>query len=335
MRRHEATIPIFIPSYHRADNLKTAKYYIKRGYPPELVYVFIDSEADDKEQYMDVCKTLGCNLVVFDMEEARDRYDYVHRPSVSRRSAGQARNMFYDFAIEHGIGFYLFQDDDTLRYQIRPFQVYQRLAELDDVVTTFEMVREMMERQHIGLFGLPQTGDIYINEVNRTLFRKKVMNTTFVNVPYVYRGERGVQDDDTTMFVVAMNEGYFTGSLWSGLVLKQTPSATAKGGLTDLYVECKLLNKALVTPIQFPSAIYAENQKRNGGRLHHHVRYRYLFPCILKIDKEGRGNLAWDKYPEDGKLTNEPKRAQNQRYINGDREGVRFVFYPSNSAEQQ
>lgn len=282
MNRRDATIPIFIPSYHRPDNLKTVRYFVEKGYPSELVYVFIDSEADDREEYRETCRGYGCNLVVFDMEEARARFDYVHRPSKARRSAGQARNMFEDFARLNGISFYMVQDDDTEHYQIRPFQVYQRLAEIDDIIATFESIREMMERRRVGLFGLSQTGDIYINEPVPTLLRKKVMNTTFVNVPFIDRGERGVQDDDTSQFATVMNEGYFTGSISSGLVLKQTPSATSKGGLTDLYKECKLLNKSLVTPIQFPSAIYAEKQKRNGGRLHHHIKYRYLFPCILK-----------------------------------------------------
>lgn len=131
------------------------------------------------------------------------------------------------------------------------------------------------------------------------------MNTTFVLLPYVYRGERGVQDDDTSLYTGVMNEGYFTGSLRSGLTLLQTLSATAKGGLTDLYNECKLYNKAMVTPLQFPSAIHAEKQPMNGGRIHHRINYRYLFPCIMKGD---RSNIEWDAYPEDVPFTNEPKR---------------------------
>ena len=73
-----------------------------------------------------------------------------------------------------------------------------------------------------------------------------------------------------------MNEGFFTGSLASGLVLKQTSSATAAGGLTDLYNECKLLNKSLIVPIQFPSLCHAEKQKRNGGRIHHKINIYIL-----------------------------------------------------------
>lgn len=299
------TIPIFIPSYHRPNSLKTVKWFTKIGYPAKLIHVFIDSEADDTDEYDKSCRRYGCNLHVFDMEEARDRYDYVHMPSVSRRSAGQARNMFYDYAAESGISFYCVQDDDTRNYQVHPFCVYDHVATLYEVVETFEAVREMMERQHIGLFGLSQTGDIYTNDICTQLLRRKVMNTTFVNTRYIYRGERGVQDNDTSMFVGVMNEGLFTGSMASGLVLSQTPSATAKGGLTDLYHECKLLNKSLVTPIQFPSAIFAERQKRNGARLHHKIIYRYLMPCVMKGD---RNNIAWDAYPEDVPFTNEPQR---------------------------
>lgn len=302
------TIPLFIPSYHRPDNLKTVRYFREMGYPGELIHVFIDSEADDKEAYEESARVYGFQLHVFDMDEARARFDYVHRPSKSRRSAGQARNMFYDIAKELGIDFYVIQDDDTSNMQVRPFGKYFRMARYDDIVETFEAVKVFMQKQHIGLFGLSQTGDIYSNDFQTKLFRPKVMNTTFVDTRFIYRGERGVQDNDTSQFVGVMNAGLFTGSLASGLILQQTTSATAKGGLTDLYNECKLLNKSLVTVIQYPSAIYAERQAENGHRLHHHIVGKYLFPRILKGVGKKKGNIAWDAYPEDYPFTNEPKR---------------------------
>lgn len=122
----------------------------------------------------------------------------------------------------------------------------------------------------------------------------------------MYRGERGVQDNDTSQFLGVMNEGYFTGSTGDGLVLQQTQSATAKGGLTDLYKEAKLLNKALVCPIQYPSAVHAEKQAKNGGRVHHHIKSRYIYPRILRSDSVD--NIAWDTYPEDDVFTHEPNR---------------------------
>lgn len=304
-----AMINIFVPSYKRADNLKTMKYFINIGWNPSNLHVVIDSEAVDKADYDDQAERMGFNLHVFDMEEARKRYDYVHRPSTSRRSAGQARNMFYEIAASLGIDFYMVQDDDTVGYEIKHFGRYQRLADIDDILPVFEGVRDFMLRRRIGIFGISQTGD-FIGGSNTKLLRNKVMNTTFIYTPYIYRGERGVQDDDTSQFVGIMNEGLFTGSTGDGLALKQTQSATAKGGLTELYNECKLLNKALVCPIQFPSAIYANRQKKNGGRVHHVIRHKYLAPRLLKGTK--RDNIAWDTYPEDTPFTNEPKRAWKQ-----------------------
>lgn len=297
--------PLFIPSYHRPDNLKTVKYFVKKGYPCNLIHVFIDSEADDIGKYEENCNELGCNLHVFDMDEARSRYDYVHRPSVSRRSAGQARNMFYDFAIENGITFYVVQDDDTQGMQVRPHCEYLRVAEIADIAEAFILVREFMERRHIGCFGLSQTGDLFCK--SDSLLRKKVMNTTFIDTRFMYRGERGVQDDDTSQFVSIFNDGLFTGSAAGGIVLSQTPSATARGGLTDIYNECKLLNKALVTVIQYPSAIHAERQVMNGGRIHHRINSRYLIPKLLRGDSN-HDNIAWDTYEEDIPFTLEPKR---------------------------
>lgn len=299
-------IDIFIPSYHRPENQKTVKYFLSIGYEASKLHVFVDSEADDIEQYRAILEPLGVNLHVFDMNEARRRYDYVHRVSVSRRSAGQARNMFMDYAKTKGIEFYMVQDDDTTSYQMRWKGKYTRMANTNDILYYFDEVEKMMRKYRVGLFGLSQTGDLYGQEYLNVV-RWKVMNTTFYLMPYVYRGERGIQDNDTSLFVGIYNEGLFTCSLATGLVLQQTASATAAGGLTDLYNECKLLNKSLVTPIQFPSAIYAEKQPMNGNRIHHRISKKYLIPCVIK-NKGGRSNIAWDTYEEDIPFTNEPKR---------------------------
>lgn len=301
-------IDVFIPSYHRPNNIKTAMYLRRIGYEMGKVHVFVDDEADDIEEYRAACKGLGCHLHVFDMAEARRRFDYVHRASVSRRSAGQARNMFQDFAKENGIDFYLVMDDDTTGFQKkkRGLRSYNGKPTPDEIFLQMWYTEHFMRRRHIGVFAWLQTGD-FIGGENAYLYRPKVMNTTFYLLPYIYRGERGVQDDDTSQFVGILNRGLFTGSYGCGCVLEQMPSATQKGGLTDLYNECKLLNKALVTPIQYPSAIKATRQKKNGARLHHLISYRYLMPKILKIEG-GRDNIAWDTYEEDWPFTNEPKR---------------------------
>lgn len=297
-------IDVFIPSYHRADNLKTVKFLEKIDYDMKHVYVFIDDEADDRERYKAVAKQYGFRLVVFDMTEARKRFDYVHRASISRRSAGQARNMFQDYAKKKGIERYVVMDDDTKEFQFRVKGVYVHTASGDTVKRTFEMIAETMRRQRIGLFGVSQTGDFY-GSLYLSMMRRKVMNVTFYDTRFIYRGERGVQDNDTSQFAGVLNEGLFTGSLADGINLQQTVSATAKGGLTDLYNECKLYNKAMVTPIQYPSAIRAERQVMNGGRIHHRIDYRYLAPKLMKGE---RNNIAWDTYPEDYPFTNEPKR---------------------------
>lgn len=297
-------IDVFIPSYHRSENLKTVKYLRKIGYGMSRVYVFVDDEAGDWERYKEVSKRYGFHLVVFDMMEARKRYDYVHRASVSRRSAGQARNMFQDYAKKKGIEQYVVMDDDTNGFEFRVKGVYAHIASGDTVKKTFEMVAAMMRRYRIGLFGLSQTGDFY-GDIQMGIMRWKVMNTSFYDTRFIYRGERGVQDNDTSQFVGVLNEGLFTGSLADCVILKQTTSATAKGGLTDLYNECKLYNKAMVTPIQYPSAVRAERQVMNGNRIHHRIDYKYLAPRLMKGE---RSNIAWDTYPEDYPFTNEPKR---------------------------
>ena len=299
-------IDVFIPSYHRADNLKTVKFLEKIEYDMKHVYVFIDDEADDRERYKAVAKQYGFRLVVFDMTEARKRFDYVHRASVSRRSAGQARNMFQDYAKKKGIERYVVMDDDTKEFQFRVKGVYVHTASGETVKRTFEMIAEMMRRQRIVLFGVSQTGDFY-GSLYLSMMRRKVMNVTFYDTRFIYRGERGVQDDDTSQFAGVLNEGLFTGSLADGINLQQTASATAKGGLTGLYNECKLYNKAMVTPIQYPSAIRAERQVMNGGRIHHRIDYRYLAPKMMKGE---RNNIAWDTYPEDYPFTNEPRRSR-------------------------
>lgn len=296
------SIDIFIPSYKRAKNNKTAKYFIKNGYDPKRLHVVIDNEAEDQEEYKEVCKEMGVNLHIFDMEEARNTYDYIYRPTKSKRTAGISRNMFQNIAKKNNIEFFVVIDDDTNGFEIRPFGVYHCIAKMDVINSVFLAIKEFMVKRQIGCFGISQTGDMFAR-TNKNLIRKKIMNTSFYLMPYVYKGEKGCLDTDTSMFANMMNEGYLTLSLASGLVLKQTQSATAKGGLTEVYKENKLLVKSLIMPIQLPSCSIAEKQKRNGNRLHHKINYRYLMPCIIKGK---RNNIAWNTYPEDIPFTNEP-----------------------------
>ena len=295
-------IDIFIPSYHRPNNVKTVKWFLKIGYNPKKLHIVID----DIEDYKKTAESFQCNLHIFNMQESRSRYDYVHRPSKLRRSAGQCRNMFYDIVKKLNINFYLVIDDDTRAYEIKPYAIYTRQANLNDVNSVFLSIKNFMIKRKIGVFGLSQTGEMFTVPDDR-IFRKKVMNTTFINTKYIYRGEKAIQDNDTSQFVHIMNEGYFTGSLATGLALNQVLSASQTGGLTDLYKENKLLNKSLIIPIQFPSLCYASKQKRNGNRLHHRIVYKNLFPCIIKGK---RSNIAWDCYKEDVPFTNEPKRTK-------------------------
>lgn len=301
-------VDIFIPSYHRPTNLMTCRYFKKLGYDMSKLTVFIDNETDDIAEYRKACKEYGCNLFIFDMSEARRRYDYVHRPAKSRRSAGQARNMFHDYAKRHGIDFFCVIDDDTSCYQVRVmgWNNYRRTATLEDLLWMFEETEQYMRQRHIGVFAWSQTGDFF-NPCNINWYRKKVMNTTFYLHPYIYRGERGYGDDDTSQFVGILNQGLFTGSYGIGCVLLQVQSATQAGGLTDLYNETKLLSKAILCPIQYPTGVHGERQVMNGNRLHHKIDYRYLMPKVLKGDGTV-DNIPWDTYPEDWPFTNEPKR---------------------------
>lgn len=301
-------VDVFIPSYHRADNLMTVKTFKRMGYDMSKVTVFVDSWTDDYADYHRTCNDFGCNLEVFDMNEAVSRYDYVHRANKFHRCVGQARNMFQDYAKAHGIDFYFVSDDDTSSYQIRTIGMnnYVRMANIDDWLWMAEETERLMRSRHIGCFAWLQTGD-FMNKIQSRIYWKKVMNSTFYLLPYIYRAERGYGDEDTSMFTTIENMGLFTGSYGVGVVLQQMQSAKQTGGLTDMYQECKLLSKAILCPIQHPSAIHAEKQISNGNRIHHKINNRYLMPKILKGDGTV-DNIPWDTYPEDYPFTLEPKR---------------------------
>lgn len=303
----DAPPPIFVPSYHRPDNCKTVHYLRKLGYDMSLVHVVIDDAAGDEAEYRAMCAAAGATLHVVGYEDAVRRFDFVHRKNPARRAAGMFRNRFFPIADELGIDFFVVVDDDTNAYHLKYPQTRQRKATLEQFSWWLCEVRAFMRRHRIGAFGLSQSGDNLIGCHPEYWFLHKVMNTTFYDARLVRAPERGVQDDDTSAFVGYHNAGLFTGSLGYGLMLYQTPSATAKGGLTDVYRESKLMNKSLVCPIQFPSAIHADKQPLNGGRIHHKIAYRYLAPRVLKCPGAA-GNVAWDTFPEDVPFTNEPKR---------------------------
>lgn len=271
---------------------------------PKKIHLFVDDEeTENVNAYKELQQDTGINLFVFDIAEARRNYDFIHRASPSRRAAGLARNTFYEYAKKNGIKYYVVMDDDTCDYRIWDKEKYLRICNSGtELNSIYNSVIEFMKRKKIGCFGLPQTGDI-IGGKPKGLFIQKVMNTTFYCTEFMNGGEAGVQDDDTTQFVNLHNRGLFTGSTGYGAILQQVQSATAKGGLTELYNECKLLNKALVTVIQFPSAIRAIHQPKNGGRIHHQITDKYIRPRVIKGT---RGNIAWDTYQEDLPFTMKP-----------------------------
>ena len=315
IRRKPDELPeLFIPSYHRSGNLKTVSLLIGGySYPPGKITVFVDDHGGDYDAYARVCKEFGVNLTVFDLDEARQEYDFVHRPSISRRAVGCARNQFWRYARDRNIDQFIVLDDDTLQIRYRPFGVCLSTGETAKPQQFWNGVCELADFQkahRIGLVGLSQSGEMFgsVAHPEFRLWRKKVMNFSFYLTDFVQGGERGVQDEDTLQFAGMMNAGLWCGSLASGIVINQAASATQPGGLTDLYHEAKLLNKALVGPICYPSAIRAEKQKMNGNRLHHRINYRFLMPCLIKAAPGMGGNIAWDTYQEDVPFTSRPAR---------------------------
>lgn len=297
-------IHIFIPSYHRFDNLKSVKYLAEIGWDMSRVVVFVDDEAGDSEKYEEVAKTFGFKLEILSASENRRRFDFVHREPKSRRCAGMWRNAFCEYAEREGVREYLVMDDDTQGFEIKLQGKYQSCEVKKELLCfVIEEILGMMRTRGIGAFALPQTGDFIGGESHR-LWIPKMMNCIIYQTGYIKRGERGVQDNDTSMFCGLWNEGYFCGSFGDGVVLKQALSGVSNGGLTALYHEQKLLNKALVVPIQFPSGVFGEKQPMNGGRLHHHIEYRYFAPKILKGTPD-RDNINWRRWEEDRVFTNE------------------------------
>lgn len=278
---------VYVISYKRPECI-SCRVMAALGFK---VIVVIDNESDDKEVYAEMCEKYGADLEVFDIKSERMKYDFVSLPNKVKRAAGMARNAVHDIARKRGEEIYCVMDDDTIGFEIKEGGRYERMANSEDVKEAFTKVARFMRTKRIGLFGITQTGD-YIGMMTNA-WVPKVMNCTFVQTKYLYKGERGLQNNDTSQFVSVWSRGLMTGSLANGVVLKQRPS----GKYTEMYAAIKLLNKALIPVMQFPSAIIACRQIRNGGRMHHKIEYKYLRPMICK--SELRDNIAWDIYPED------------------------------------
>ena len=295
---------IYIPSYKRAGRNKTLNYFLAVGVPPEDITVVVDDQTPDLAEYRAEADETGTHLLVFDMERAIAEYDFVTLPNVARRTAGLARNQIWKSAKKNKKGIFVVLDDDTSGFEIKANTGdYLRMAKLEDIERAFSEVVEFMEKRRIGLFGLPQTGDFIGGQTRgNKVMMNKVMNTTFINPLLVQAGERGLLDTDTSQFLAVGVNGLFTGSTAWGLTLKQTPSAVSKGGLTEVYKDARLFVKSMMCPLQCPSAVSANYQPKNGGRIHHTIQSRYVNPKILR-SMDDRTNIAWDTYPEDTPIT--------------------------------
>jgi len=89
----------------------------------QKIHILVDDETPDIDEYRKFAEKNKLQLHVFNLNEARMLYDFIHRPGESIRAAGMARNMMYEIARSNGIEFYMVQDDDTNSYEIKNFML--------------------------------------------------------------------------------------------------------------------------------------------------------------------------------------------------------------------
>ena len=143
----EGQLPDFVKQDHTTFVAFLEAYYEymeQEGKPYEIVgnlnnYANLDKTTDDFLQYFkkqfgeDVPEAIFANAnKPFVLKHLRDFY----------RSKGSQKSFEFLFRLlyKEEIDFYLVIDDDTSHYQVRPFAVYTRMSNLDDINLVFNGV---------------------------------------------------------------------------------------------------------------------------------------------------------------------------------------------------
>lgn len=270
---------ILILTYGRPDRIVTITTLRGLGYSGKIYLVC----SSDDESLNDYKKKYGDDVIVFDKDNiVVDLADNIKK----RNTVTFARNAAFCIAKELGLKYFLELDDDytEFQYKLRTSEILigkqvKSLNWLFDLFLNF-----LHNTPQVTSIAFAQGGDFIGGKDNKSFDsigrKRKLMNCYFnaVNRPYIFYGRC---NDDVNCYV----QNGKTGTVFLthyNISIVQAQTQAFKGGSTELHLEYGTYVKSFYTVLFNPSAVKVRAMGEKHRRLHHHVKWKYAVPQIIR-----------------------------------------------------
>jgi hypothetical protein len=278
----DSDFAVFIMVWGRPDKVWTYETLRKQGYTGKIYFV-----ADDLDETLPAYKErYGNDLLVFSKEDVKDLYDAGDN-SGDLRSTLYAANVIPRLAKENGIKYFTIFCDDYTRFNYK-FDELMNFKEnpIKSLDAVFDAMLTYYKKTSALTLAMAQTGD-YIGgkesgRARRIRPSRKAMNTFFCSTdrPFEFMGR---MNEDVTTYVNLGNKGNLFLTV-PNIALHQKRTQSAKGGLTDLYLDYGTYIKSYFSVMYNPSCVKIGLMGAKNKRLHHKVHWNNAVPCILSED---------------------------------------------------
>lgn len=251
--RHNGFVA-FILTHGRPDRVLTYEKLRKHGYTGKI-YIVCDDEDKTLPEYR---KRFG-DVLVFSKSEIAKTFDEGDNFG-DRRAIIYARNACFELARQIGATHFIELDDDYTYFKFRfDDQLRWHGADVQDLDAVFDMLLDYFNSAPMLTLAIGQGGD-YIGGEKATRFNdgiqpmRKAMNSFICSVDRPFQ---------------------FVG-------LDQLETQSNSGGMTELYLDAGTYVKSFYTVMYCPSCVVVSAMGTAHRRLHHHIKWRYAVPKILR-----------------------------------------------------
>lgn len=277
--RHNGFVA-FILTHGRPDRVLTYEKLRKHGYTGKI-YIVCDDEDKTLPEYR---KRFG-DVLVFSKSEIAKTFDEGDNFG-DRRAIIYARNACFELAQQIGATHFIELDDDYTYFKFRfDDQLRWHGADVQDLDAVFDMLLDYFNSAPMLTLAIGQGGD-YIGDEKATRFNdgiqpmRKAMNSFICSVDRPFQFVGRINEDVNTYVLLGSRGGVFLSILQIGLDQLETQSNS--GGMTELYLDAGTYVKSFYTVMYCPSCVVVSAMGTAHRRLHHHIKWRYAVPKILR-----------------------------------------------------
>jgi len=275
---------VFILTHGRADNVVTYKTLRERGYTGKI-YLAVDDEDKQIDEYK---KRYGKEVVVFSKQAAIDITDSGDNFG-KRNSVVYARNYNFVLAEQLGIKYFLQLDDDYSHFYYTFDNDRNYISKHINIKSLDVIIESMLDfyiESGATTIAMSQGGD-FIGGEGSTLstlhregkFSRKVMNSFFCSTdrPFKFMGRI---NEDVNAYAELGIKGHLFITV-PRIRLKQKPTQSNTGGLTDIYIDLGTYVKSFYSVMYAPSCVKISEMGVSNRRLHHMVKWKNAVPMIV------------------------------------------------------